>query len=220
MKTIARITGMNTHRLDRRAIARAAEILHRGAVVLFPTSGLYGLGADAFNARAVARIFDLKGRDPAKPLLVLVDSPEMVARVAQPPSALARHLMTCFWPGRVTLVVPALADLPQGLTGPDGTIGVRQVAHPVAAALVRALGSPLTGTSANLSGAGGCASVADLDPTVRDAVDLVLDAGPLAGAPGSTVVEVKEKSVTILREGVVPRAQIIAAVEQFAGATY
>jgi L-threonylcarbamoyladenylate synthase len=211
---------MDPRQLDRRTIARAAEIIHRGAVVVFPTSGLYGLGADAFNVRAVTRIFDLKGRDPAKPLLVIVDSPEMVARVAQAPSALARHLMQCFWPGKVTLVVPALADLPLGLTGADGTIGVRQVAHPVAAALVRALGGPMTGTSANLSGAGGCASVAALDPKVRDAVDLVLDAGPLAGTPGSTVVEVKEKSVEILREGVVPRAQIMAAVEQFAGSAY
>ena len=220
MKTIARVAAVNPRQIDRRAIARAADMIHRGAVVVFPTSGLYGLGADAFNIRAVARIFDLKGRDPEKPVLVLVDSPEMVARVAQTPNALARHLMRCFWPGRVTLVVPALPDLPPGLTGSDGNIGVRQVAHPVAAALVRALGGPLTGTSANLSGAGGCAAAADLDPAVRDAVDLVLDAGPLAGSPGSTVVEVKEKSAEILREGVVPRAQIMAAVEQFAGATY
>jgi L-threonylcarbamoyladenylate synthase len=220
LKTIARTRGIDPQRLDRRLIARAAEIIRRGAVVVFPTSGLYGLGADAFNAQAVARIFDLKGRDPAKPLLVLVDSPEMVTRVAQPTSALASHIMQCFWPGRLTLVVPARPDLPKGLTGFDGTIGVRQVAHPVAAALVRALGGPMTGTSANLSGAGGCSSVAALDPKVRDAVDLVLDAGPLAGAPGSTVVEVKEKSVAILRDGVVPRAQIMAAVEQFGGAAY
>lgn len=220
MKTIARTARIDSRRLDRRAIARTAEIMRRGAVVVFPTSGLYGLAADAFNARAVARIFDLKGRDPAKPLLVLVDSPEMVARVAQPPNDLARHLMKCFWPGKLTLVVPALDGLPQGLTGSDGAIGVRQVAHPVAAALVRALGGPMTGTSANLSGAGGSATVEGLDPEVREAADLVLDAGPLAGAPGSTVVEVKEQSVTILREGVLPRAQIMAAVAQFAGSAY
>lgn len=220
MKTIARIKAIDPQRLDRRIIARAAEIIQRGAVVVFPTSGLYGLAADAFNARAVTRIFDLKGRNPSKPLLVLVDSPEMASRVAQSPSALARHLMTCFWPGKVTLVVPALPDLPPGLTAPDGTIGVRQVAHPVAAALVRALGGPITGTSANLSGTGGCAAVAGLDPAIRTAVDLVIDAGPLVGHPGSTVVEVKEQRVTILREGVVPRAQIMAAVEQFAAATY
>lgn len=220
MKTIARIKTIDLQRLDRRTIARAAEIIHRGAVVVFPTSGLYGLAADAFNARAVTRIFDLKGRNPSKPLLVLVDSPEMVSRVAQSPSALARHLMTCFWPGKVTLVMPALPDLPPGLTAPDGTIGVRQVAHPVAAALVRAFGGPITGTSANLSGAGGCAAVSGLDPAICAAVDLVIDAGPLLGHPGSTVVEVKEQRVTILREGVVPRAQIMAAVEQFAAAAY
>ncbi len=220
MKTITRIARIDAQRMDRRAIARAAEIMRRGAVVVFPTSGLYGLGTDALNPRSVARIFDLKGRDPAKPLLVLVDSPEMVARVALPPNELARHLMKCFWPGKLTLVVPALAGLPPGLTGPDGTIGVRQVAHPVAAALVRALGGPMTGTSANFSGAGGAATVDGLAPEVREATDLVLDAGALAGAPGSTVVEVNEKRVSILREGVLPRGQIMAAVEQFAGATY
>jgi L-threonylcarbamoyladenylate synthase len=195
-------------------------MLRRGAVVVFPTRSLYGLGADAFNARAVERVFDLKGRNPAKPLLVLVDSLEMIERVARPLNALARHLMASFWPGQVTLVVPARDELPVGLTGGSGTIGVRQVAHPVAVALVAALGSPLTGTSANLSGAGGCAVVDRIAPVIRDAADLVLDAGPLAGGAGSTVVDVTGDAPVILREGVVAAAEIMAAFDRFTAATY
>ncbi|MFZ1983333.1 MAG: L-threonylcarbamoyladenylate synthase [Desulfatitalea sp.] len=219
MKTIARVSAIDALHPDRRIIARSADMLRRGAVVVFPTRGLYGLGADAFNARAVERIFDLKGRNPAKPLLVLVDSLEMIARIARPLNALARHLMASFWPGRVTLVVPARDDLPVGLTG-GGTIGVRLVAHPVAVALVAALGSPLTGTSANLSGAPGCAAVDQHDPAIRDAADLVLDAGLLAGGPGSTVVDVTGDVPVILREGVVAAAEIMAAFDRFTAATY
>jgi L-threonylcarbamoyladenylate synthase len=94
---------------------------------------------------------------------------------------------------------------------------VRRVRHPVAAALVRAAGRPITGTSANLSGAPGCAAVDGIDPFVLEAADLVLDAGPLAGGPGSTVVDVTGTVPVILREGAVPGARILAAFAQIAG---
>jgi len=196
------------------AIARAAAVVRSGGVVILPTSGLYGLGADALNPDAVERLFRFKGRDRSKPILVLIASEAMLHQVAGPVDALARSMMACFWPGRVTFVLPARQGLPQGLTGGTGKIGVRQVAHPVAGALVRALDSALTGTSANLSGATGCAVIDDIDPAVVDAVDLILDSGLLRGGPGSTVVDLTMEKPAILRAGAVPGDEIMAVFEQ------
>ncbi len=207
MKAIADTIAIDARAPDPGIIVRTAEMVREGAVVVFPTRGLYGLGADAFNAHAVERIFKIKRRPARNPLLVLIDRLDMLERVALPVSDTVRALMLSFWPGRVTFVVPGRKGLPPGVTAGSGKIGVRLAAHPVAVALVRALGSPLTGTSANLAGSAGCAGIADLDPSVRRLVDIVLDAGPLAGGPGSTVVDVCGPVPVILRPGcVAPQA--------------
>lgn len=216
MKRIAKIVGVDARRPARETITRAATLIRQGGVVVFPTASLYGLGADAFNVHAVGRIVRLKERDPNKPILVLVDSPRMMARVARSVNPMAHYLIGRLWPGRVTFVVQAGEGVPLGLTGGSGKIGVRQVAHPVAAALVKALDSPLSGTSANLSGAGGCAAIDKLDPAVLNSVDLVLDAGPLAGGTGSTVVDVTGLTPVVLREGAVPEKEILTLFHRFA----
>jgi L-threonylcarbamoyladenylate synthase len=199
------------------AIAAAAQVIRTGGVLVLPTTGLYGLGADALCPQAVERLFRLKGRDSSKPILVLIASGDMLVQVARPVSDLTRSMMARFWPGRVTFVVPARRGLPLGLTAGSGKIGVRQAAHPVARALVQAVGTPLTGTSANLSGAGGCAAVTDIDPAVIGAVDLVLDSGQLAGGAGSTVVDMTGPLPVILREGAVPAAEIMVVFNQLQG---
>ena len=208
MKLTAKIVSVNAGRPDGTRIAQAARIVRNGGVVVFPTHGLYGLGADPFNAAAVERIYAIKGREVRKALLVLIADMPSLERVAVPPGALILDRMRRFWPGRVTFVLQARRDLPAALTGFGDKIGVRLVAHPVAAALVRAVGAPVTGTSANLSGSGGSAAVEALDARLLDAVDLVLDAGPLAGGPGSTVVDVTGRAPLILREGAVPAEEI------------
>jgi L-threonylcarbamoyladenylate synthase len=192
-------------------IAKAAAVIRGGGVVVFPTQGLYGLGADALNPAAVDRIFALKGRDPGKPLLVLIHRRGQLDRLAAEVNAPARHLMDRFWPGQVTFVLPAAPGLPRGLVSTEGKIGVRLAGHPVAVALAAAVGGPVTGTSANRSGEGGCADLARLQPEVRAAADLILDAGPLAGGPGSTVVDPGVAPPLILREGSVPAKEILAA---------
>jgi L-threonylcarbamoyladenylate synthase len=200
---------------DNDIISAAAGILRRGGLIVFPTQGLYGLGADALNSKAVERVFDLKGRVQDKPLLVLISSRQMLARVVPDLSPLAVFYMNCFWPGNLTLVLKARPDLPQGLCSPSGKIGVRLTAHPVAAALVDKLGGPVTGTSANRSEQGGCATVAELEALIRDSADMVLDAGPLAGGPGSTVLDVSGQTPLILRHGAVPADEINQAYAQF-----
>jgi L-threonylcarbamoyladenylate synthase len=116
--------------------------------------------------------------------------------------------MKAFWPGRVTLVFDARDTLPVLLTARTGKIGVRLPGHPVAAAMLRQINGPVTGTSANLSGHPACSRLADLDPRIAGRVDLVLDAGALQGGVGSTVVDVTEHPPKILREGEVTASQI------------
>lgn len=211
MRAIANIVSVAPYRPDPAVILRAADTIRDGGLVIFPTYGLYGLAADPFNTTAVQRIYNIKGRAADKPILVLIAQIGDLNRVAMTPNVMARHLMQCFWPGKVTFVLPARTDLPPNLVGPTGKIGVRLAAHPVAVALAKALNAPFTGTSANISGAGGCATVAQMDARMRDAVDLVLDAGSLAGGPGSTVVDVTGTRPVILREGTVPAASLMGA---------
>ena len=193
-------------------IGQAAEIIRQGGLVVFPTYGLYGLGGDPFNPSAVQRIFDLKGRAPDQPLLVLIADMKDLNQVALPPNIMARDLMTRFWPGKVTFVLMAHKELPVALTSGRGKIGVRLVGHPVAASLVRALAAPLTGTSANISGTGGCATVQQIDTKLIQGVQMVLDVGFLAGGQGSTVVDVTGVKPMVLREGAVPTREILEAL--------
>ena len=214
MKPIDKIVPVSAVRPDAAIITRAAQTIRSGGVVVFPTRGLYGLGADPFNPAAVERVFDIKGRKTRKALLVLIAEMSALKRVAMAPGAMALDMMRRFWPGRVTFVLQARKELPAALTGFGDKIGVRLVAHPVAAALVRAVGSPVTGTSANISGSDGCAAIEAMDARVLDGVDLVLDAGPLAGGPGSTVVDVTGRTPRIIREGAVPAIEILKALDQ------
>jgi L-threonylcarbamoyladenylate synthase len=198
-------------RPDNALIANAAQAIRSGGVVIFPTFGLYGLGVDPFNPQAVQSIFELKGRAFGKALLVLIADMHGLDRLAVKPNAMALDLMRRFWPGKVTFVLTARKELPAALTGGSARIGVRLVGYPVAAALVRALGGPLTGTSANISGTGGCASVRQIDPKMIQAADMVLDAGTLAGGPGSTVVDVTGDTPLVIREGAVAIDAIMSA---------
>lgn len=215
MTSIAKIVSVDPHDPKPGAISRAAEAIAAGGVVIFPTHGLYGLAADAFNPDAVRRIFQIKGRASNKPLLVLISDSADLHRLVSATSRSTQNLMRCFWPGGVTFVMPAREELALELTGGSKKIGVRRTAHPVAMALVRAVGGPLTGTSANISGAGGCARISDIDPALIDAVDLVLDCGALAGGPGSTVVDVSDAEPVILRQGAVDGRKILRCFTQF-----
>jgi L-threonylcarbamoyladenylate synthase len=188
-------------------IRKAAGILGRNGVVIFPTTGLYGLGADAMAPEAVRRIFSIKRRPAHKPLLVLLPGLGELETLVQSIPAYAEPLLG-LWPGGITLVFKVRDSVPRELTGGTGKIGVRLPAHPVARALVARFGGPITGTSANLTGRPAPFSATDLTPEIRSRVDMILDAGPLAGGPGSTILDVSAWPVKILREGAVPRSTI------------
>ena len=181
-------------------IAFAVSALRRGDVVAYPTETFYGLGVDAFDELALARLRQLKGRDE-KAISVLVDGVEMLERVCLPPPPLARELMRRHWPGALTLVLPAREGVPTALVS-DGCIAVRHSSHPTAQALVAGLGNPLTTTSANRAG--------EPPATTPEAVDevfagrcRVLYAGATPGGAPSTLVRIRGEKLEILRRGAI-----------------
>lgn len=182
-------------------LASAVEALKRGDVIVFPTETLYGLGADALNEAAVEKVFQLKGRDPGNPIPVLVANQEMLdTLIAKVPTA-AQRLIDQYWPGPLTLVLPGRKNIPRYLCNSSGGVGVRISSEPIAASLVHGLGRPLTATSANLSGKEPARTLQEAKNYFANQVDVFIEGGTLNSQSGSTVVEVMEDSIKIIREG-------------------
>jgi L-threonylcarbamoyladenylate synthase len=193
-----------------RALDDAARALRAGGVVAYPTETFYGLGALARDARAVARLAAAKGRPEGKPLpLVAADLAAVEAVAVLGP--LARRLAARFWPGPLTLVVPARPGLAAEIAAGTGTVGVRLPGSEVARALAAAAGGAIVSTSANLSGAPPVARAEDLDPALRARLDAVLDAGPAPGGLPSTVVALDAAGARLVRAGAVPWDDVAAA---------
>jgi L-threonylcarbamoyladenylate synthase len=183
------------------AVSEAAALLRGGGLVAFPTESFYGVGAAALDGDAVARVFRLKGRPGDKPLLVLVDSPEMAESLAPEIPQGARELMARHWPGPLTLVLRASPMLPETLTAGTLTVGVRMPGHRVALALVRAAACPVTAPSANPSGAPPATTAEAVRRYFEGRIDLILDGGATAGGTGSTIADCTVWPPRVLRAG-------------------
>ncbi len=183
-------------------IAAAAAVLRRGGLVVYPTETFYGLGALAREEEALERLARAKLRPEGKPLPLLAADLTQVVEVALLEGRAAR-LAARFWPGPLTLVLPARPGLPAEITAGTGTVGIRVPGSALARALARAAGGALVSTSANPSGGPPPARVDDLEPGLRGAVDHVLDGGPTPGGRPSTVVAVDGEAVRLVRAGAV-----------------
>jgi L-threonylcarbamoyladenylate synthase len=188
---------------DASALVSAARVLRAGGLVAFPTETFYGLGAAALNATAARRVFEAKGRPASMPLLVLVDSVDMLGQVVRAIPARARELMDRYWPGALTLVLPAAAAVPEVVTAGTGTVGVRIPDHAVARALVATLREPITAPSANATGAPAPTTAADVLASLGGAVDLIIDAGDTPGGAPSTVLDVTVEPPRLIRQGAI-----------------
>jgi L-threonylcarbamoyladenylate synthase len=194
------------HRVDARhpdgpGLDAAAAVLEAGGTVAFPTESFYGLGADALDPEAVARVFRIKGRAESRPVLVLVDSVARALTLVAGAGTEVRALMARHWPGPLTLVLPAGPTVPPAITAGTGTVGVRVPGHPVTLALLRAAGRALTGTSANRSGEPPPSCADEVARQLPGLVDVILDGGPTAGGAGSTVADCTVWPPRILRQG-------------------
>ncbi|NOY69329.1 MAG: threonylcarbamoyl-AMP synthase [Deltaproteobacteria bacterium] len=189
---------------DLSIIRRTSEMIRAGGLVVFPTRALYGIGANALDSAAVDRVFKIKRRPENKPISVLISSradlDNLVADIPGP----AKTLMDRFWPGNLTILFTASTSVPENLTAQTGKIGIRLPAHPVAAALVKAVSTPLTATSANISGHAGCSDISTLPDPICLHVSGILDAGVLSGGSGSAVIDVTTNPPVIVRQGDIP----------------
>lgn len=193
---------------------RAAGVIRAGGIVALPTDTLYGLAADPFNAAAVRRVFLVKGRASERALpLVAADVAQISSQLGPlPPFALA--LAERFWPGPLTLLVPAPEALATGVTGGTGRVGVRVPAHAVARELCRACGSVLTATSANPSGLPASNDPDAVAAMLGSQLDILLDAGTAPGGPPSTIVDVTDVEPRLVRAGAIPWEQVHTCVNR------
>jgi L-threonylcarbamoyladenylate synthase len=194
------------------AIRRAGEILRRGGVVAYPTDTLYGLAADPRSAEAVRRLFEAKGRESSLAIPLIASTLEQALKAGEFSDAHVR-LAKAFWPGPLTIVVPAQSTIARDLLGGGSTVAIRVPAHPVAAALAAELGFCITSTSANRSGQVPATTAEQVAVDLGDAVDLVVDGGPSRGGPPSTIVELSEHGPRLIRAGAVPWDRVLESLQ-------
>ena len=177
------------------------DIFKKGGMIAYPTETFYGLGVDPFNEIAIKKLFELKGRDPDKPVSILIKDKKMLLTVVEEISPLAEILMKKFWPGPLTIIFKAKKSIPSILTGGTGKIGVRISSNPITQKLLENVDSPITTTSANPSDKKSPITAKEVMDYFGDKIDLILDGGMLYGKLGSTVVDVTEGELIVIREG-------------------
>jgi L-threonylcarbamoyladenylate synthase len=194
---------------------QAVKALHSGELVVFPTETFYGIGADPMQSGALARLARVKGRDPDKPIaLIAADKLAAFGAAREVPDG-AFVLAETFWPGPLTLVLPARAGIDSALIGPGGGIGVRVSPHPIASALAREAGGLITATSANLSGEPPALTIAQAHQSLGASVSVYLDGGQLTSAAASTVLLYdRSGSFRMVRPGVISIEAITAALRR------
>ena len=197
---------------QQREIARAAELLRQGQLVAFPTETVYGIGALGLDMAAVEALYEAKNRPASKAFSLQVADVSMVPQVAAYVPRSARLLMEKFCPGPITVVLPKASAVPYKVTGGLDTVGVRIPAHPVALALLQAVGKPLAVPSANISGHTSPLSANDVSADMAGRLPLILDGGTCPVGVESTIVDCTGSKIKILRHGAISEAEIRAAI--------
>jgi L-threonylcarbamoyladenylate synthase len=217
---MTRLITIDPHAPAPEAIAEAAALLRAGLLVAFPTETVYGLGANALDPVAVARIFEAKGRPATNPLIVHVADPEMVATVASAWPETARLLAEAFWPGPLTLVLPKRPEVPDAVTAGLSSVGVRMPAHPVAQALIRAAGVPVAAPSANPYMGVSPTLAAQVLKGMEGRIEAIVDGGPAMVGLESTVLDLTGEVPMVLRPGGLPISElrrVLGKVEMYQG---
>lgn len=194
---------------DRERIEQASALLEQGGVLIYPTETFYGMGGHPGIPQAIERIFRLKGRDAGKPLpLIAADLKAVREAVAAWPE-LADRLASHFWPGPLTLLLPASPGIPTALHAGTGKLAIRISSHPVARELASRAGGLLISTSANRSGEPASRHIGEIPSELSGLVDLVLNAGKLPGGRPSTIVAVTSRGIELVRAGCIPFEDVL-----------
>ncbi len=189
-------------------LERGISILKRGGIVAFPTDTVYGLGAGVSIRRAVERVYAVKERPRNMPLPLLLADTSQIAKVAYPVPPIAWLLIHNFLPGALTIVLHKASSVSDIITGGGVTVALRIPAHPIPVALARGLGTPIVGTSANLSGRPSPLIADEVYSQFGNKIDLVIDGGRCPGGKESTVVDVTGETPVVLREGAISREEL------------
>lgn len=184
------------------------SVLKEGGIVAFPTDTVYGLGAGIGNTQAVERVYQVKKRPHGMALPLLLSDVSQIGEVAWPVPQAAWLLAERFLPGALTLVLPKAPSLADIVTGVGKTVAVRIPAHPIPVALIRGLGTPIIGTSANLSGQPPALTASEVYTQLGDKVDLIIDGGRCPGGRESTIIDLSGDTPVILREGAIPGEEL------------
>jgi L-threonylcarbamoyladenylate synthase len=211
---MSRIANIDIENPDRKVIKQAVSVIRDGLITAYPTETFYGLGVDVTNDQAIKHLFDLKRRDYGNPIAIIVADRAMLESVVTHVPSQAEALIENYWPGPLTILFSANDCIARGLMTNTGKIGIRISSNPVATALSKALGRPLTTTSANLAGYPPSFDVSHIKKYFRDKIDLILDGGELLPSRGSTVVDVSEEKMVIIREGDIAAENIFQLFEE------
>lgn len=207
MNTLS-ILKINPDNFDVEELQPAVTVLKQGGVIAYPTETVYGLGASIYHEHAVRRIFQLKIRDPNKPLSVMISSIEDVNELCEEIPQYSEILMNAFWPGPLTLIFKASEKVPNYIASTDKKIGLRFPNHPITRAIMRMHGQPVTSTSANVAGKAEPINAQEVKHIFGDKIDLVIDGGECRFKIPSTVLDATGEEPKVLREGVMTLAQI------------
>jgi L-threonylcarbamoyladenylate synthase len=195
---------------DNQAIRIAMETLHKGGLVAFPTDTVYGLGALAFDGKAVESIYSAKDRPIEKAIPVLIGDVTDLEKISDDVTDVTRRLASRFWPGPLTIIIPKKPTIPEAVSV-TSTVGVRVPDHPVARELLRAAG-PMAVTSANISGQPSPSTAQEVLAQLKGRIELIIDGGQTPGGVPSTLVDCSGREIMILRDGPISMEQIMSAL--------
>jgi len=196
------------------AIRYAADCISRGGLVALPTDTFYGIAADPFNLAAVEQIYRVKGRPETRALPILVNSIEQAQELSRDLPESFEKLAKTFWPGPMTLLVEAASKIPLKVTAGTGHVALRWPNSPIPCGIIDALGAPVTGTSANISGFPPCSTCEQVLKQLGERLPLVLDSGDTGASLASTIIALEFDSWRIMREGTIGEDAIRAALEE------
>jgi len=208
----ATVLPTHTRDLFQTAVARAVELLRAGEVVALPTETVYGLAANALNAKAVAKIFEIKGRPEYNPVIVHVASVEMARLCVIDWSTPAEQLAKSFWPGPLTLVLPKAKEIPDLVTAGGATVGIRWPSHPFIQAVIGECNFPLAAPSANLSNQISPTNAGHVRKSLGDQLALIVDGGQSQVGIESTVIDLTTQPPRVLRPGMIHEESLMAVV--------
>jgi L-threonylcarbamoyladenylate synthase len=182
---------------------RAAAVIRGGGIIAFPTETYYGLGVDPFNIDGLESLFKLKQRSLSKAILLIIDNLSQLDRLITSFPEPYQALIDSHWPGALTLIFPALSSLPELLTGGSGTIGIRMSSNEIATRICKSSGTPISATSANISGEPPAASVEEVVRYFGDKIDLIIDGGKAAAPQCSTIAAIQGGRIRVVRSGMI-----------------